>query len=399
MAATTGYAAAVETNNEQWSYGIETAWGTKPAIAFQAIRFTSDTMAGAKTTQRPSEINQTRQASQSVTTQQTAGGTISYALSYGTFDEFMAMTLQSEWQAAQAINGVGGDIVLTASAGNVTITSTTTNKFTNISAGQWIRTLGFTNAANNNFWYVVTKNSATSLSVSGPNSATAVTETPSGTAAKVRASTVNNGTTFRSAFLQKSLASNLFLTYAGAYPTSFKLTGGLGSFFTGSIDIAAKSEAKVTSEQSTGAILAAPTGRVVDPVAGFVGVLWNDVALGTGIENFSLSLDNDGAASEFAMGSTAAQGILGGTFTASGTMRCYFKDATYYDIYQAETEGRLAFIVKDSVGAAYVFTFLAAKLNGRLVTGGPGQAAMMDFTIEGGPSGSDTFIIDRLAAT
>lgn len=399
-AATSGYQAGTETNDTEISYAIETTWGTAPAVAFQAIRYTSESMTQNRTRQRPSEITATREASQGVTTQNTASGTINFALQNSTHDEFFAMTLQNEWQAAQAINGASGDITMTVSGGVVTLTSTTTAKFANISALQWIRILGFTATADNGWWFVSVKGSNASLTLTGPNSGTASTETPATTAAKVRASTIKNSTVFRSMFIQKKLSSTLYLTYPGAYPTQMTVTGALGAYGTGTINLSAKSETKATTNGSTGAVTAAPTGRVIDPVAGFVGIFWNEAAIGAGIDRFTLTLDNAGGASEFAMGSTAAQGILGGTFTASATFRAYFKDFTEYNLYAAETQGRLAFIVKDPAGASYAFTLLAAVLSeSRIVAGGPGQPVYAEFTAEGGPSGSGTLVIDRMAAS
>ncbi len=401
MVATTGTRAALETNGTQISYGIEAAWGTA-AGQFQAIRYVSSTLAGARTTQRPSEITSTREAAQEVTTQITAGGTINYAFSATTFDDFVfANVLQNEWGSTISVDGSSGDITLTASSGMVTLSSTTASKFVGIIAKQWIRLLGFTNTANNGYWFVENRGSSpdTILSLFGPNVATAVTETPSGSAAKVRACTIKNAAVCRTFFLEHKLDTALFLQYPGAYAARATLTGGLGAFTTGTVDLVAKTEQKATSTSSSGAVLAAPTGKVIDPVGGFIAAYWNGAVLGTCVENFAITMENTGAASEFCMGDTAAHGILSGTFTASGTMRCYFNDFTLFDNVLTETTGELAFLLKDSTGYAYAFTFLDARLNGRIAIGGPGQAVSADYTISGGPTSAGTFVIDRMAAS
>ena len=110
MAATAGYQAGVEANQTQLSYGVEATWGTKPAVQFQAIRYTSETLALTKTRQRPGEINITREVSQAVTTQQAAGGTINYALSWGTYDDFFASLMQNDWTTPYVITSIGTDI-------------------------------------------------------------------------------------------------------------------------------------------------------------------------------------------------------------------------------------------------------------------------------------------------
>ena len=401
MPATTGYSAAFETNNSALAYNVESVWGV-PQGQFQYIRYQSTTLAGQRTTQRPSEITATREAAQSVTTQVAAQGTVNYAFSATTFDELVfANVLQADWQTPQTINGVAGDIALTASSGAVTLSSTTPNKFANITSGQWIRLLGFTNAANNGFWFVSTGagNSPDFLNLMGPNSATAVTETPSGASAKVRASTIRNDKICKTYFVEKALDATNILQYPGSYATRMTLNGGLGAFTTGTVDLVAKSEQIATTTSSSGPILAAPTGRVLSPIADFVGVFFNGVALSSGVENFTITVENTGAAGEFAMGSASAIGILSGTHTASGSLRAYVKDFSMYNNVVNETSGQLAIIVKDSTQYAYAFTFLDARLNGSIAIGGPGQAVMADYTIEAGPTAQRTFVIDRMAAS
>ena len=401
MAATTSYQAGAETTNTVISYAVEAVWGTKPAVAFQAIRYTGETLTGAKTRQRPTEIITTREASQAVTTQQTASGAINYAFSYATYDDFFACLLQNDWQALQTVAGVAADITITQSAGVTTLSSTTSSKFVNLAANTWIRLLGFTNATNNGFFFVKTHSSDVSLILTGPTAATTVTETPATTLAQIRASTIKNGTTFKSLWIQQKFASNQYLTYAGAYPTRMTIQGGIGAFLSGAVDLVAKAESEVSADGSTGATTAAPTGRVIDPIAGFVGLFWNDLPVTATVDQFAITIENIGAASEFGMGSANAAGILGGTFQASGTFRAYFKDFTYYDLFQAETSGRLAIIVKDSAGNGYAFTFLSAVLAADgVAVGGPNQPVYQNFTIEGGPSGVlGTFVIDRLAGS
>ena len=399
MPATANYQAGVETNATQISYAIETTWGVAPAVPFQAIRYTSESLAETKTRQRPSEIVNAREATQGVTTQQQAAGTINYALSAQTFDDFMSVITQSDWGATIALAGIAGDIVLTNTSGVITLSSTLTTKFTALVQGSWIRLLGFTNAQNNDWWYIAVKTSNQLMTLTGRNSATAVTETPAGTAAQIRSCTLRNGTTFKSVFLQQQFSSSLFLTYAGAYVSKMSVQGGIGNFMTGAIDLVAKQEVNGVTNSSTGAVVAAPTTRVMDPVNSWVAGLWNEQVFSSSVDQFVLTMENTSAAPEFAMGSVAAVGMLGGTFMASGSFRAYFKDFSQYALFAAETSGRLSFILKDSVtGYSYAFTFLNAILLGKINAGGPGQPVYAEFDVEGGPGpNSGTLVIDRLA--
>jgi hypothetical protein len=397
MAATTGYQAGVETNSTQISYAVETVWGDPPASApLQAIRYTSETLSLNKTRSRPSEITGLREASQGVTTQQQATGTISYALSFGTFDDLIACCFQNDWSAPVAVAGIGGDITITA--GTNVLSSTLSTKFQSVVQGQWISLSGFTNAGNNGLWFVETKTDDSHLVLSGAG--TIVTETPTGTAANVSGGQLKNGATFRSLFIQQKFSPALFLTYPGAYVTRWTLTGGIGNFPTGGFDIVAKGEVQAITDSSTGAVVGAPTGRVFDPVAGWITATWDEDPIGVAIDQFSLTVENTGAAAEMAMGSADAAGILTGTFTVTGSFRTYFKDFEQYSLFAAETEGRLAFQIKDAAGSAYVLTILSAILLVQIDVGGPGQAVYATCNVEGGPAlGGGTMTIDRMPAS
>lgn len=399
MAASTGFAAGVESNDVLLSYGVEAVWGTAPATQFQALRLTSESLSGTKERQRPSEINPLHEMVQSVTSRETAGGAINYALSYGTFDEMFSIVLGNDWQALQAINGVAADITITnLSATSATLSSATAGKFTNVSAGQYIRLLGFANAANNGFHYISAKASALSITLSTP--AVSVTETPTGTNAKVRASTLINGSQFKSLSMQKGMSATQFFRYPGMFVPSFTMTGSVGGFISGAFQTVAQSESKSTSNQSTGAVLAAPTGTVHDSIGAFGGEFWNETAVTAALQSFNIQVSRDGAGAEYGMGLASAAGMRRGTFTATGDMTLFFRDFTQYDIFKAETTGRLAFITKDAAGQAYVLSFKnAALMNPSIVAGGPGQTVTAKFTIEGNPqSGGGTFQMDRLAA-
>lgn len=401
MTATTGYQAGVESNAVQISYGLESVYGTAPATAFQAIRLVSESLNGSKTRTRPSEINMTRESSAAVTSRETAGGAINYALSYATFDDFFSVVLGSDWGAAQTIAGSAGDITITnVSSSSAGLSSTTSTKFQNLTAGMWIRLIGFTNATNNGFFHVTAKADNSHLTLATPGGAT-VTETPFLAAAQVRAQTIVNGTTFKSLFLQKKFSSSLWMRYPGAYVNSWTLTGGVGQFLQGSFGVIAQQELNQTSDASTGGVTAAPTGKVFDPVGGFYGVLWNDAPIVATVDSFNLSVANTDAAPEYGMGSSVAAGLLAGTIEVTGSIKLYFKDFTIYARFKSETAGSLSFIAKDAAGNAYVVTLPNALLvNPQINAGGPGTAVYSTFTIEGDPQAAGgTIQIDKLPAT
>jgi hypothetical protein len=372
--ASTGFSAGIETNDVEISYAKEAVWGTKPAVAFQAVRFMSEGFSGSKNRSRPSEVRNDLQAAYAITTQEQATASLNFGLSYGTYDDLLAGLLMNDWQTTLAISGT--DIAGTATG----YSSATGGKFTNVRAGQWIKVAGMGNATNNGFKRV-TAPTATTITT-----ASAGVVEAAGAAATIKGSTLTNSTVFQSFHCQKKLASALYLIYPGTYWTSGTISGSTGQFMTGSLTGIAQSEAKATTNQSTGAVLAAPTGRVNDTVAGFQTAEIAGAAFAAVVDSMSIQINKDGAQAQYGMGDGTADGILRGVTTVTGSVRMYFKDFTYYDIYKAETESIVSFRSVDAAGSGYQITLPAAQLmNPQIVAQGPGQAIMAEFALEGNP--------------
>lgn len=103
--ATAGLAAGAQTNDTRLDYAQEATYGTSPAVAYQALRITGESLAITQSTSRPDEINGVAEASQSVLTQVQASGTISGALSSGTYDDLIAGVMGADWSNGAITNG------------------------------------------------------------------------------------------------------------------------------------------------------------------------------------------------------------------------------------------------------------------------------------------------------
>lgn len=372
----TNYSAAIDTSDIVLSYGEESVWGTLPAVQFDAVRLTGESLSESKQRARPNEIKPDGVVSHAITTQVGVEGAFNFALSAGTFDDFVAATLNSTFSAPETITQT--DFVAAAAGGTIT---TTAGDFSGLVADQWVSVTGFAEAGNNGYFKVVSATS-TVLTVT-PN--TLVDETP-GTSCTVKGSTLVNGTTVRTFFMQKELASNLFLTYAGVYPSSMQLNASVGGFAEGSFNVMAKNEAKATTDSSTGAANAAPSGRVIDTVSGVATLLVNGAALSAPAQSVQLNITKQGARSQYAIGSADAQGIGRGTIDVSGSISLYFADFTNYDLYKNETDVEINIGLRDNTGNGYVFTLPAATLmNPSIVAGGPDSDVMAEFQLEGNP--------------
>jgi Phage tail tube protein len=386
----TNYSAAIDTSDIKVAFVDETVWGTAPTAAFQQVRLTGESLSENKQRNRPQEIKPDGVVSHAITTQVGVEGALNFALSAGTFDKFIQGALNSTWGTAVAISSAAID---------VTAPSTFTGfdfAAAGIVAGQWVRVGGFTtNPLVNNGYFKVVSVNATDMVVTATN---LVTETSSGTIT-VDGSRLINGTTFNSHFIEKQLASALFLKYAGAYVSQMQLSASVGNFVEGSFNVMAKSELKGTTTSSTGAYTAPTTGRVIDTVAGVAQILGNGTALSAPAQSLQLNLQKQNARAQYAIGSADAQGMGRGTIDLNGTLSLYFKDFTMYDLYKAETDVAISFRLTDNAGDGYMFTLPAATLmNPSIVAGGPDSDVMAEFQLEGNPDANGVILqIDRFA--
>jgi hypothetical protein len=206
------------------------------------------------------------------------------------------------------------------------------------------------------------------------------------------------GSVFKSFLIEKLFSPTLALRYPGSFFTSASLTVARGQFLSGSFNVLSKEEANYTATASTAAYTAAPTGRVMDPVAGVQEVKLDGSALATGCTSITLNISNDGAAADFALGSAAAQGMRMGTLTVGGSAEFYFRDFTLYQRFKSETSGAFSWKTVDVAGNAYRFTVPDCILtNPRITAGGINQPVMCVVDLEGNPHPTNgSVMIERI---
>ncbi|OUI82231.1 hypothetical protein HK22_13940 [Gluconobacter sp. DsW_056] len=102
---TAGYQAAAQANDTAISYAMETTYGVPATGNYQRTRFTGENFKPTDTTQRPDEVNADIEAAQAVLTQRSAAGTLSGALSYGTYDDMLAAVVGADWNNNVVQNG------------------------------------------------------------------------------------------------------------------------------------------------------------------------------------------------------------------------------------------------------------------------------------------------------
>jgi len=219
----------------------------------------------------------------------------------------------------------------------------------------------------------------------------------------IQGSTLRNGVAFRSYYFEKQLAAALFLVYSGSYISDGNLNAQVGGFLEGTFNFLCASETSGTSTAGTGPAVAAPTGRVIDTVAGFSQLEQNDTAIAAVVQGISWTVTKNNARAQYGLGQAEAQGMARGTIDVNGTMSVYFTDFTLYDLYKAETDQIISFAALDDLGEGYVFTLPGVTLmNPQVVAGGPDTDVVSEFELEGnegsGIYAGVIFQIDKITA-
>ena len=220
----TNFNAGIDSSDLQIISKKESAWGANPAGgSFKTLRILSESLAETKTRSRPAEIEAGGFAAHGITTQCSAGGDISFAISYGTMDDFLEGMLNSTFGSEKVVTGGNGAVAAVAASKKFTGTSL----FAGAAVGDWVYVSGFVTNLGNNGWHRVTAKSANDITVAS----VLVNETPSG-AVKLRGAQMKNGVVLNSHTIQKRLATSLFLIYTGAYVSGGSISASVGDFYT-----------------------------------------------------------------------------------------------------------------------------------------------------------------------
>lgn len=362
------------TSNRVGLRGVkETTWGTTPGTpALAHVRFTSESLNYNADFITSEEIRSDRMTADSVQVSSQAGGDINGELSYGTYDNFIAAALYSEWkETGTALTGT--DIGITKTSGTPDtwkLTSMTTD-FTTAAlvVGQHVKVAGFTTAGT--FWAEVAKIEEKELTIR-PFSDEA-TEAASESITITPLDYVRNGTTKSSFTLQKSfsdLATTEYWNFAGARVSSWGLELSTGAILTTSFGILAK-DAQMTETQFTGATLPDATSvtvmNAVDNVAGIV--FDGDPGSSFFFNSLSISLDNSLRGQE-AVGRLGLVGVEAGRLSVTGSIELYFENSSLFDKFRASGTFALQLLVQDASKNTYVIVIPRAKYTSMEITAG-----------------------------
>ncbi|MCP1196196.1 phage tail tube protein [Acetobacter senegalensis] len=393
--ATSGLAAGAQTNDTRMDFALETLYATPPTGNYQALRITGETFKRADSTSRPQEINDLKQVSQSVVTQVQASGTVSGALSSGTFDDLIAGVMGADWAGAFVFNATNVSTVrpnnnlLLFPADNTGFVSKLPDfgTFRIVSPSKGWDFIGYYARRSDNAAMIIGPEFFTKY-----NWGDGLVDDAVVTVNGIANSNIDKTFTIRKKLLGK------FLHYPGSLITQVQIQLQQGQFGTISIDAICADEVKSDTDIAS-SVLAAPGGKVHNTVNNFLGATINGQAPAGCVTQFTCALARDGNGNDYGNGHTSACGVRTGQFTASGSIEFYFRTWDEYDAALAGTQGPIIVKSVDDSGNGYAFVFTNAALrNASVNTSETNQTVKASFDIEGNPTedGGPTFAIFRL---
>ena len=346
-----------DSNQVQVSTTRETTWGTTPSNDFLAMPITSGSMAYGLESVRSQTVRSDAQLSDSKRVGITPTASFDFELTAQTYDDFMRSAIRSDADWSTASNVSGATDIGASSTGSPVenkFTSTSTNFNTkNIAVGQWIYVSGFTNAANNG-WFKVLSVSATGIVI---NSSTLVTEA-SGDTINIIGQYVFGGSTEHSYSIQQQYQdlSNKYHLMTGARINSFSLSQTPNGIITGSLGFDGKNRAQTSSKAGSGNVTAAASEDVSSEVSGF-GSLWiNNSVVSYDIMELSLNVAIPNRPAK-GLGSLERTRMPQGSPEITGTMSVYLDGTTWSldTAFEAFTKQMMAFSLDMQNNDRYLF--------------------------------------------
>ncbi len=340
-----------DTNRGKVAFVAESSYGVpKTGTNLQLLRVTSDNLAQTANTVRSGEIRSNRRLAAVRTVAKQVSGALGFELSYGTLDTLLQAALLSAAWTAPVTVGPKTTVAAVASGNKFTDSA---NGLATVTAGQWVYVSGFTTAANNGFFKLVSK-AAGEIVVSG---GTLVDEVAGDTVTIVQGGRIVDGTTLATFNFERTyedLASEIVL-FTGIGIEGLSLAVPAEGIITGSLDLVGKAEDSLAVSGGSGYTAITTT----EPMQGAEvrGLLENQTA--QSFLNFTLALKNN-----LRLQRSAPSGLTGlgtGQSDASGTLQVYFSSKTLYDKWLDETASSLALALRDAAGNGYVLDFPAVK--------------------------------------
>jgi Phage tail tube protein len=339
----------------------EVTWGTTPASALAAIRYTTENLGARKETQRSEEVRSDRQTTDIVEVGKSADGGFDFEASAGAHDPYIEGMMN---EAFSTDSGFSAATVSAASADNSFNDSG--SGFPTLVPGQWIRVSGYVDPANNG-WFEVVSRTAAKIIVTG---GTLVVEAV-GPTITITDSTITNGTTKKSYTMEKFF-SDITQYYAlpGCRVDTLSLSIASRQRVTGTFGFMGKGGALAAATAGSGAYSAAPTNPVLNASANVARILEGGAVLGAGVyvQQLDIEFANNLRAVD-GVGSVDSVEIGVGRFNVTGSMSILFQNEVIFNKYLNHTASSINSAIEDANGKGYMISLPRVHYSNADVTG------------------------------
>lgn len=349
----------------------ESTYGVTPASAMTIMRVTSNLLSSNQETIESEEIRADRVTADVARSRVNVGGDIGFEFHYGTFDALLEATLHADatWTSEDAVTD--NTVAVTASA---TFSGTGEYPTSTYSPGQWVYSSGWTNAANNGWFKILTNPDNDTITV-----APGILVTEAAGTGKITklASEVMNGTTQASFSMEKEFTDiTAFESFTGMVPNTLQIGAEEGGRVAGTFNFIGKSGVLAGSTIGTGTPVAANSNKIFG-VNDHVLDLHEDGAKLTSL-GFSFNMSNNLRARRN-VGSKNADSMGSGFISITGTVRRYFSSIALMNKALNFTESSIAMLFYSSSGGGYVIEFPRVHFtNGSIVAQQRGQDIIAD---------------------
>ncbi len=382
-----------DTDRMQLSFVEESTFGDKVTISnLKVLRWTSESLHQESDHTSSGEIRNDRQIADVMRNRVKAAGNIGIEMSYEAHDDFiLAALMASAWSGLVT---VGPAITISAANSDNSFNDSGSGLGTLV-ANQWIRASGFTTAANNGYFKIVSK-TADKIVVSG---GTLTDEAAGGSVTIKMGPQIVNGTTFPSFNIEKSYTdlSNELAILTGMCVDQMSLNISAGEPITGGFTFIGSKEESLTASAGTG-YDAASTNKIMTAVDDIENILENQADYS--ITSFTMQLANN-LRERIQVGTPATVSVGTGALNITGTVQAYFESKTVMDKFLNQTVSSIALVMEDQDGNAYIIDLPQVKYTtGQRNAGGQSQDIIADlgFTAYLDPTELITIRIAKFAA-
>jgi len=341
----------------RWVYKPEVTWGETPvAGTYTEIRTTGADFNHVMTTAASAEVRSDRQVPDLVEIGGSAVGSLPFELSETEYDPFMAAILGTTFTVTTmtAAN-------LQAIAASSTIVRATGSFLTDgFVVGQWVKTTGFTAAANNGI-FLITALTATIMTVFP--TATLVDEV-STAGRSISGKFARNGTTPVSyVFEEQDLDLNIYNFFNGMRVSQMDLSFATQAILTGTFALMGKGGSVSGASPLGTTVTPAQTGSVMNATAN-VGTIYEGTivppstvpaVLTTALKSVALTVTGN-LRNQPAIANKSGVGIGYGSLGITGTLVAYFDSITLRNKFFSHVVSGLSLRVTSVTPKTYIFT-------------------------------------------